>query len=107
MVDGLPPNGSRYVTPAQLFTELTDHRREETQARHELADRTQAALGERALMRDFEAVERLVDEHERNWQQLAGAVRLVRIAFGTSLLAAVGSVLSIITAIVAITGHVR
>lgn len=63
---------------------------------HSVSAEPSASPAGRAVMADLEEIKSKVDEHERFVVELAGALRLARLAFGTSLLSAVTSLLVIL-----------
>lgn len=95
-----PPNGG-YVR----WTQLQDHAREETKARHDATERVLLAIAEvRAdVRRDLDkrdasaaAYERRIDVVESLLDQQRGAATMMRLVLGSSVIAAAGALLALL-----------
>lgn len=103
MPDGEPVNGERYVSHRRLAEVMDQHRTVEVpaiQARYDaLLDRKAGADRVERVERDVTDLRRDVSNHDDVIQQMRGMVSLARIALGSSILAAIVSLVAIVDAI--------
>lgn len=103
VADGEPANGDRFVTHRRLSEVMDQHRTVEVPA---LQARIDARIDRKAGIdrverneRDIVDLRRDVANHDDVIQQMRGMVSLARIALGSSILAAIVSLVAIVDAI--------
>lgn len=102
-------NGERYVTHQRLADVMDAHRRDEDGARDAMATRLSASIDRKAraedvqrLATDLGSVTTTVNAHDDQWQRMSGMMALARVAFGSSIISAIASVVAIVAALVAL-----